>query len=269
MKYDTNSKELLDSVVCFIDILGFSSMIKDYFSKNSGQELLNRMHNSLTEAYKFMKEINENSGAVKIFTDNIVIGKAIRDDGESELGHLLDHIASYQFQLALEGLFVRGGVAVGLHYMDNDIVFGPALIDAYKLESERANAPRVILSKEVKELVKEHIQYYSTNYPAPQLNLICIDADGEWFINYLQAAIIDEDALDMSTVWLQQHKTIVEEKLKEYKSNSKVFNKYRWVAQYHNYFCKLNVEGENDLIIDDIYIIDEPRTINRDTDINS
>ena len=43
------------------------------------------------------------------------------------INEILDNVSEYQFNLALEGLFVRGGVSVGEFYINEDIVFGPAL----------------------------------------------------------------------------------------------------------------------------------------------
>lgn len=42
-------------------------------------------------------------------------------------------IAAYQCTLLEHGFFVRGGIAIGEHYMDRDIVFGSALIEAHSL----------------------------------------------------------------------------------------------------------------------------------------
>ena len=45
--------------------------------------------------------------------------------------------------------------------MDKNIVLGKALIEAYKLETEEAIYPRIILSNDVIKVVREHIGYYS------------------------------------------------------------------------------------------------------------
>ncbi|WP_295996248.1 hypothetical protein [Rugamonas sp.] len=55
-----------------------------------------------------------------------------------------------------KGFLSRGGIASGklLHRPNKDgaaIIFGPAFINAYKLESEVADFPRIIFSKEVRE----------------------------------------------------------------------------------------------------------------------
>lgn len=262
-------KGLVDSTVCFIDILGFSNMITNEFGKGKGEELFENFYSIITDIYKWMKETNKINGEIKIFTDNIVLGKPIRDDGESELGSIFTTISAYQLQLALEGMFVRGGITTGLHYMDDDIVFGPALIEAYNLESKEANVPRVILSESAVELVHDHVKYYSKDFESPQERDLLIDSDGNWFINYLEASIIDysEESYVEAIECLKKHKMIVENKLDCYKNNSKIFSKFLWVANYHNYFCSYRFKGFDELLVNSDRMTISPRLIDRIKDI--
>ena len=112
----------------------------------------------------------------------MVVGYPINDDGEGELNEILDNVAEYQFNLSLEGLFVRGGISVGDFYINDDIVFGPALLDAHNAESKLACYPRIVLdAKAVKKLQK----HMSGNDTAPQHSKILVDNDGQLFLNYL------------------------------------------------------------------------------------
>jgi len=47
--------------------------------------------------------------------------------------------------LLRQGVLTRGGITKGLLYHSSNIAFGPALIEAYRLESEVAVYPRVVL----------------------------------------------------------------------------------------------------------------------------
>jgi hypothetical protein len=38
---------------------------------------------------------------------------------------------------------------------------------------------------------------------------------------------------------LDLHKQRIAERLKEHRGNPTIWNKYAWVARYHNYFCDL------------------------------
>ena len=50
-----------------------------------------------------------------------------------------------QSLLSQYGLLLRGGIAVGKPYQDNEVVYGPGLVKAYALESKYAVYPRVIM----------------------------------------------------------------------------------------------------------------------------
>jgi hypothetical protein len=44
-----------------------------------------------------------------------------------------------------EDFFVRGGLTVDLFHIREGLIFGPALVEAYELESRHAVHPRVVL----------------------------------------------------------------------------------------------------------------------------
>lgn len=114
--YDLHNPEMLNSAVCFIDILGFSSMIEQSCKNNSGNQLLNKLCTSINDNINLINPRTKYSGSIKIFTDNIVIGKPIFEDGESELGSIFLSFSAYQLSLILDGFFVRGGISIGDYY---------------------------------------------------------------------------------------------------------------------------------------------------------
>lgn len=63
--YNINNPKMLNSVVCFIDILGFSSMIEESCKSHSGNQLLNKLYLSIKDNIEFIKPSTENSGAIK------------------------------------------------------------------------------------------------------------------------------------------------------------------------------------------------------------
>ena len=152
-KYDKDNPKLVNSMVCAIDILGFSQMISDSCRDGYGDQLLKDINYLINKNKQCVVPNKYSQGNIKIYTDNMIIGYPIKDDGEAELNEILDNVSEYQFNLSLEGLFVRGGVSVGDFYINEDIVFGPALLDAHNTESKLACYPRIILDdKTVKRL---------------------------------------------------------------------------------------------------------------------
>ena len=85
----------------------------------------------LNKSHDLKGEEGLKSFEIKIFTDNFVLGHPWFDEyGESELGNIFDAIAHIQLTFALSNIFIRGGIAMSDLYMDENIVLGPALIEA-------------------------------------------------------------------------------------------------------------------------------------------
>jgi hypothetical protein len=231
------------SVVAIFDFLGFSQDIKEAYATGRAPELLARLREALSAGYESLRDTLSSTvfdkprgWDVKAFTDNVVIGYPISDDGEFELGSIFESVALFQLDMIRQGFFVRGGIAVGEMYMDEDIVFGDALIKAYEGENSLARDPRIVVTESARSLMEGHLRYYAAVERAPQSQLVLCDEDGQFFVNYLAAIFVDEAAFLID--WLQAHQEIVEKKLQEHRNKPSVWSKYAWVARYHNYFCQ-------------------------------
>lgn len=265
--YDSNNPRLIPSVVSFIDVLGFSQLGMKSINSDEGDVFLNQIHTSLNKARHAIT--NQLSLAkVKVFTDNVVIGWPIYGDGEGELGTTFLNLAQYQFSLALDGFFIRGGVSVGPHFMDEETVFGPELITAYKLESQVAVYPRIILGEKSIEQVHKYMAYYPSQYDNPFYFELLEDMDGEWFLNYLYVLfeLYEEEAFngDFTPFFphLETHRNQILSALHTYANNHKLLKKYSWIANYHNYFCDEFVpDAPDDLKIDSPIKMSQPRRI--------
>ena len=60
-------------------------------------------------------------------------------------GRIYDVISEISIKLLHQGFSVRGGITIGDLYHLDQVIFGPALIEAHKIESEQAIVPRVIV----------------------------------------------------------------------------------------------------------------------------
>lgn len=266
-KYDQDNPTLVNSIVCAIDILGFSQMIVASCKDGSGDKLLREINYLINKNKQCIIPNKYSQGKIKIFTDNMVVAFPIKDDGEAELDEILDNVSEYQFNLALEGLFVRGGISVGDFYISEDIVFGPALLDAHHTESELACYPRIILDDKTVELLQSCIINYDT---MPEQNKILIDTDGRWFLNYLNTIFRyykecnnEYEFARIKHGLLLRHKQKLEEMLLANKENIKVWDKYVWTANYHNFFCDLHFPKDKDLKISRKILLSWPREISK------
>ena len=214
------------------------------------QKFLIRLHDALSSSRQWLDESNlpeelrnlrvKDHFALRAFSDNIAIGWPITGDGEGELINAFENLAVFQLEMANAGFFVRGAISVGSVYLDEIVVFGDALLEAYRGETSLARDPRIVLTQSARSYVSRHLEYYQNTLHAPQTSDVLQDTDKQWFINYLDAIMIAENEAGPFFGVLEKHKISVESKLEQYRQKPPIFSKYAWSASYHNYFCQLH-----------------------------
>jgi hypothetical protein len=257
-KSEDGKPRLRRSVTAFIDILGYTEYIRNCFKLGTGQAELQKLRDALDVAYLDLKQRHTSTIAekdlslqIRTFTDNLVIAhimpEPIGDDdgrwGESCIQTVVFYVAFLQAEMARQGYLIRGAITVGDLYLDEDIVFGPALLEAYDAESKLAIFPRVILCENA---VKEFKPNWTRKIPD-----LLIDSDNKVFIDYLDATVMIAYPDDRPfTEFTDGHKVLVVENLKKYKDNPHIRAKYEWAAIYHNSFCDRfpNLFNENEKI---------------------
>lgn len=133
-----------ERVVAFIDILGFSSLVKN---EREGID-------KIVKVIENMQRIAKESGSedepeygfyydrqVSVFSDSIVI--SYKNEGPAEY-YLVQELMFLQVVLLYNNILVRGGVSIGNLYHKDSVVVGPALIKAYEIESKVAIYPRIV-----------------------------------------------------------------------------------------------------------------------------
>lgn len=227
------------SYCAFLDVLGFSERIRSSRKDKTEDKLLQEFHAIFDKRINLLKsEVNNSLIYFKSFSDNVLLAHpSFSQDMESEFGFILWSISEYQFEMALQGFFIRGGLSVGPLFVDDNSVYGEALIDAYELESKVAVNPIVVLCKNTMKLVDRHIGYYHGEI-APQVRHVLVNADGRYFINYLSECIVEtDDGEELDSCSLNKHKKQIENALIQYAAQPAVFSKFAWLAAYHNHFC--------------------------------
>lgn len=228
------------SYCAFLDVLGFSERIQESSNNDKHNELLQEFHDIFEKMLSSLEESTTDSLLYfKSFTDNILLAHPrFSKDMESEFGFILWAIKEYQFQMALHGFFVRGGLSINRLFIDDNSVYGEALIEAYNLESKQAINPIVVLSDDAMKLVNKHLTYYSNADHSPQVRELLMNTDGRYFINYLSECILDGDTgYELDIAPLNLHKEQIEQSLTKYRDKPVVYAKFSWLSSYHNYFC--------------------------------
>ena len=245
--WDPDSPSLHQAIICYADILGFRNMSEGALHSGKETEFLQKLKYSLATAYGRLRKLATLGGLIsplfdmKVFTDNIIVAYPFSitsvDRGEPQLGTLLMLFAQVQASLAADGFFLRGAIAAGRHYQDDDIVYGKALLEAVDLDRS-GTPPRLVIAPSVEELILEHLSAYGRGWSPYHEDLLEDPKDKRLFINYFQKVFADFPDGPINYDLLKSHSEIVGSSLRKYASDEKVRPKYEWIATYHNYVCQ-------------------------------
>ena len=246
-RWNPESPTLLPTIVCYADILGYRDEMERAHESGIETEILWKIKNSLAEAYEPVRNAKTLGGLVdsvfdmKVFTDNIVVAYPLPwpdySYGESQLGTILTLFAHVQAKLAADGFLLRGGIAFGDHYQDDDLVFGSAYLEALDLDKS-GGSPRLVVAPSVEPLVSKHLKLYEDRSWAPLYDELLEDPrDKSLFINYLRSAFEEFPECDVDHKLLASHGKTARDGLNEHRSDPSVRAKYEWMATYHNYVC--------------------------------
>jgi len=230
-----------------MDVLGFEAKQLASIKAGSAEAEFQRFYGTVSRELQGLNATADDPAnapwRLKVFTDNIVIGYPLRDNhAESVICEVTQRISQYQLRMARDGYFVRGGLASGTLFMDEYLAYGPALLEAYRLEHEVARDPRIVISKEVRSLVEAHFCYYTLPQNAPQNRAFLLDPDGQLFLNYLYGCFEPlQSGGPADTETLLIHKEHIEKGLMDYSGDSRVWAKYAWLASYHNFIIHENL----------------------------
>lgn len=190
--------DLIDThnrIVAFVDILGFSDMIRKYDSSANVQLLID-LKESLDSAVEFMQknyQYSENQIESKLFSDCLCLSTPYFDndtDFPYQFGIIMLGLKMYQYLLLNKGYLVRGGVAIGSYYSDGNMIFSGALVKAVEYEKNGSTVsthdrqekpPRILVCPEIINKLHE-AKIHATLNPFFSDGLIK-DEQGEIFIN--------------------------------------------------------------------------------------
>jgi hypothetical protein len=232
------------ALVTYVDLLAFRNLI-ERSKKNPAVvveiiETLERFHRKLVPPVE-RRDPQSSPGrlASRNFSDHIVRCKFLPD--VTDIGRYANDeyvfLSEVQMQLAVRGILVRGGVCVGNLYVD-EVIFGPALVKAYALESEYAIYPRIVCDRDlIHPKRKRDTEKYDNRFVSQA-------EDGAYFIDYLKAQcwlrLSVHTGNNMSALEIvQRHRQMIEATLGGRRPAIRglpetVKKKYMWLALYHN-----------------------------------
>ena len=219
--------------MAFVDVLGFKGLVDS--SKNDVKVLRN-ITSALSTLYewiwKWEADGGDSSFAFTQFSDSVVLSAlADTQDSFEMLLQLMLGIVDIAYSNCI---IVRGGIARGKLIHDNEMVVGPAMVDAYFLESQIAKYPRIVISEELKTEFEVNLQEYVDSQPnlteIPSFNKIFKqdDVDGLWYMDYIdpdEEFVIRHSKKD----YIETLKDIARKGLSN--SDANVRMKYEWLER--------------------------------------
>lgn len=231
-----------NAIVTFLDVLGFRSLIKDE-SAEAIDSILEKM--SKYAAPTADPDDDPYHPATTTFSDCVMRISFTDSEANSDyqiglLFYELLALVHAQSELIDNDVIVRGGVAFGDIFYQDQRVFGPAMVDAYELESKKAIFPRIVVSPKWMEILKSDRFIRSKNHTLKEElkyihKLIRQDDDGLYFIDYIRAIQSELDDPEAGYIlFLERHRSLIKRNLGKHAGQERVLDKYKWLSRYHD-----------------------------------
>ncbi len=171
---EADSFEYQERIVAFIDVLGFSELVKASDANPAARGKIGK----LIVANKLFERIMDDArfASATFFSDSFVLSMQ-----SCRMFYMVREVGHLCRFLLLQGLPCRGAITVGSLYHHDRFVIGPAFLDAYRLEQSVACYPRIILDDVAMAFWRE--EFASPPAHAHLESLIKCDRDGQHFID--------------------------------------------------------------------------------------
>jgi len=180
------------------------------------------------------------------FSDGLVLFCPLAEEGHFPLNSVSGIFRSCASMMLCgldQGFPFRAGIAIGAGYSTGEgDIYGPVVAEAYRLESEVAMYPRVVLSDSIVDwLLSFDKRSYSTDVETRvtlALRDLCLDSvmkdnDGVFAIDYLNPRMLESlgGSQNVSEP-IRGMKDFVDEMIKKYEDKPRILGKYVWVRNY-------------------------------------
>lgn len=252
-------------LVAFIDILGFSEIVKQSKDNNDKINLIYSVLNYLkdwetSENWDLkLIEIEEDAQKKGVknfditgktnstsFSDSIVVSVKVENNVNEMTSTLIANLAYIGAILIEQGILFRGGLTIGdIIHNEFGTVFGQGLIEAYLLESKSAKYPRIILSDKLIKQLNYPLETKRDRYPYHQyINRFDDGCVGIHQMNYYQVIQNSTQITQEKLVEnLDKIRKVIIAGLDLSFEKTQVYEKYKWLAnQYEKLIILDNID---------------------------
>jgi hypothetical protein len=224
---ESQSVKYKRSIVSYLDILGFRELVQ---TRTAGE--ISRILRILAESIS--PHPKDEPAAIEFtkFSDTII--RSSPEPNPVFFIYELKNILRAQVALIPEEVTIRGVVTIGDIVQSWGVVYGPAVVRAYELESLKGGPPRIIIDDEALGLLEPAADKEKLLSASP------VRMEGSTiYLDYLGGCEIefrDEDA--EYPRFLEIHRDFIRRNLAKYADKPDVFLKYQWLRNYHENILK-------------------------------
>jgi hypothetical protein len=232
--------------VAFIDILGYSNLVSDYFEvTKANTSLLMRIESIIDEAFRLDElMLKQLSSKIMFLSDSLIISIERKSTDYRELDMLFAFLSYLQSKCLNEGIYIRGAVSEGPHHEKNNknyqVLISKALVNAVMIEKSEAIYPRIVIDEFLmRDLYK--------NGKKGNYVFINIEA-GCHFIDFYNGILTwyhyNEKKESMNDI-LSKIIDDVTRQIEQNRMDKHIAEKYEWILKYLSWRCGTKKELED------------------------
>ncbi len=239
---ENTSKNYSETLVTYIDILGFGEKVEN----NNCDEIYGSLKNfyNVTGEADDLKKLFDLK--VITYSDTSLRFYKIKKLPFGLLLFEIINIGMIQCHLLFQDTLIRGCIHAGDFFSSENTFYGPALIDAYNLESKSVIYPMIALSPKISQILEEKEAFFDEHDMLVKndqcdISELIFRKNGLDYINYLKVMLgVVEESRTKGIIF--KHRELINKNLVKYASCPNILNNYKWLADYHNTFLKSNLK---------------------------